>query len=69
MRGSPWPLAAMLAVFVLRYAVAVTLVFHREWSADPLFGASMTLVYGAISGLFAARALRILRTGSVPAAP
>ncbi len=64
LRGSPWPLVAMMAVFALRYAVAVTLVFHHDWAADPLFSGSMALLYGAISGLFAARALRILRTGS-----
>ena len=64
LRGSPWPLVAMLAVFALRYTIAVTLVFHRDWAGDPLFGTAMALVYGALSGLFAARALRILRSGS-----
>ena len=60
LRGSPWPMVAMLAVFALRYAVAVTLVFHREWAADPSFSLALSAVYGALSGLFAARALRIL---------
>lgn len=60
LRGSPWPMVAMLAVFALRYAVAVTLVFHREWAADPAFSLALAAVYGALSGLFAARALRIL---------
>ncbi len=64
LRGSPLPLLAMLAVFALRYAVAVTLVFHRDWAANPVFSDSVTLLYGALSGLFAARALRILRTGT-----
>jgi hypothetical protein len=65
--GSPWPMAAMLAVFMLRYAVAVTLVFHHDWAADPLFSAAVAGLYGALSGLFAARALRILRSDAAPA--
>jgi hypothetical protein len=60
--GSPWPLIAMLAVFMIRYAIAVTLAFHHDWARDPVFGFTAALVYGAISGLFAARALRILRS-------
>jgi len=61
--GSPWPLALMLATFVLRYAVAVTLVFHPDWRGDPVFAAEMALLYGAFSGIFAARAVRILTSG------
>ena len=66
LRGSPWPLIAMLAIFGLRYAVAVTLVFHRDWAADALFSGAIALLYGSLSGLFAARALRILRTSDAP---
>ena len=58
--GSVWPLVLMVSIFVLRYIVAVTLVFHREWATDPLFSLGMSLAYGALSGLFTARALRIL---------
>jgi len=61
--GSAWPLLLMLLIFCLRYAAAVTLVFHPGWAADPAFGGGLALVYGALSGLFAARAWRIL--GSV----
>jgi hypothetical protein len=61
--GSPWPLALMLAIFALRYAVAVSLVFHPEWRADPVFAAPMALLYGALSGMFTARAVRILTSG------
>jgi hypothetical protein len=61
--GSPWPLALMLAIFALRYAVAVSLVFHPEWRADPAFAAPMALLYGALSGMFTARAVRILTSG------
>jgi hypothetical protein len=64
--GSPWPLALMLTIFALRYAVAVSLVFHPEWRADPVFAAPMALLYGALSGMFAARAVRILTSGLGP---
>ena len=61
--GSPWPLVLMLATFVLRYAVAVTLVFHPDWRAEPAFAAEMALLYGVLAGLFTARAVRILTSG------
>ena len=62
LRASPWPLIAMLAMFMLRYAVAVTLVFHRDWSQHAGFSLPLALTYGTLSGLFAARAWRILRS-------
>jgi hypothetical protein len=58
--GSPWPLVLMLATFALRYAIAVTLVFHPDWRSDAGFDIAMALLYGALSGLFVARAARIL---------
>ena len=61
LEGSVAPLLLMLGIFALRYAVAVTLVFHHQWAADPLFGAALAATYGALSGLFAARAWRILQ--------
>jgi len=63
--GSPWPLALMWTIFALRYAVAVTLVFHPDWAADMTFSSGVSLAYGALSGLFAARAWRILQ--AIPA--
>jgi hypothetical protein len=62
--GSPWPLVLMLTVFALRYAVAVTLVLHPQWRTEPAFTAEMALLYGALSGLFTARAVRILTSRS-----
>ena len=66
LQGSPWPLVMMLGIFALRYTVAVTLVFHRDWAGNPLFSGAMALAYGALSGLFAARALRIVRSAAQP---
>lgn len=61
--GSPWPLILMLATFVLRYAVAVALVFHPDWRSDAGFVATMAMLYGVFSGLFTARAVQILTSG------
>ena len=60
LRGSVLPLALMLCVFAVRYVVTVTLVFHPEWRSDAGFASAASATYGALSGLFAARALRIL---------
>jgi hypothetical protein len=66
LEGSPWPLIAMLTVFAMRYGVAVTLVFHRSWAHEAGFSLAAALAYGALSGLFAARAVRILREDAPP---
>jgi hypothetical protein len=60
--GSAWPLVLMMAIFVMRYIGTVTLVFHPDWATDPQFSLGMTLAYGTLSGLFTARAIRILRS-------
>jgi uncharacterized integral membrane protein len=64
-RGSVLPLLLMLGVFAVRYVVAVTLVFHPGWRALWPFALAASAVYGLLSGLFAARALRLL--GATPA--
>ena len=58
--GSTLPLLLMLGVFVVRYFVTVTLVFHRDWAAESAFAEAVSVVYGGLSGLLAARALTIL---------
>jgi hypothetical protein len=65
--GSVLPLLLMLGVFAVRYVVAVTLAFHRDWAADAAFAGVVSAVYGALSGLLAARAMCIL--GSARRAP
>jgi len=61
-QGSLWPLAGMWSMFVVRYATTVTLVLHRDWAHGTVFSMLMPLVFGALSGMFLARSLRILRT-------
>ena len=62
--GSVWPLLTMWGVFGIRYVSTVTLMMHRELANDAVFSLAMPLVYGALSGVFLARSLRILRSGS-----
>ena len=55
--GSWLPLALMMTIFFLRYAVGVLLAMHPGLSADASFAAVVAVVYGLSSGGFAARAL------------
>jgi hypothetical protein len=61
-QGSLVPLMSMWLVFAVRYATKVTLVLHHDWAHGTVFSMVMPLVYGALSGMFLARSLRILRT-------
>jgi len=65
--GSPWPLLLMWTLFVLRYAVAVTLVFDPTLVHDGAMTIGLAMLYGALSGLFAARAWRVLQSARSPA--
>jgi len=62
LRGSVWPLLLMWTIFALRYAATVTLVLHPALLHDPTMGAGFSAVYGVLSGLFAARAWRVLQS-------
>ena len=66
--GSAWPLLLMWTIFALRYAAAVTLVFHPALIHGPLMGAGFAAAYGVLSGLFAARAWRVLQSARPAAA-
>jgi len=67
LRGSPWPLLLMWAIFGMRYALAVTLVFQPTLATQTAWALGAPLVYGALSGLFAARAWRVLQSARAPA--
>lgn len=60
--GSVWPLVMMWSVFAIRYVTTVTVLLHPAWAHDTNFSVAMPLVYGALSGFFLARALRVLRS-------
>ena len=59
--GGSWiPLAMLMAVFFMRYAVNVSIAIAPTLKADAGFGAMVALLYGLPAGLIAGRALRIL---------
>lgn len=66
LKGSPWPLLLMWAIFGLRYALAVKLVFQPGLAQQAGWAIGAPLVYGALSGLFAARAWRVLQSARTP---
>ena len=59
--GSWLPLALMMTIFFTRYAVAVLLAFNPSLRQADSFTGSVALVYGFLSGMFLARALRAWR--------
>jgi hypothetical protein len=59
-RGSWQPLLLTVGIFVIKYSAAVTLALHPQLAADPRFALPLAALYGAFSGIFAGRLLRIL---------
>ncbi len=59
--GSPLPLALMLSIFVLRYAVSAAISLDPALRAASAFAFVAGLGYGFFSGLFFARALHAAR--------
>ncbi len=67
--GSWMPLALMMAIYFTRYGVAVALA-RKSVPADlPVFIASVSFIYGFLSGLFFARALVMWRIAKERDAP
>ncbi len=59
--GSWAPLALMMAIFLIRYGVAVLLAMEPALKHDVAAMALVASVYGALSGVFVGRMLRLLR--------
>jgi Family of unknown function (DUF6622) len=57
--GSWIPLAIILAIFLSRYVVAVSLAMHPDLRQAVPFAIGTSLAYGLLGGIFPARALRI----------
>ncbi|MFN8526686.1 MAG: DUF6622 family protein [Chloroflexota bacterium] len=64
--GSALPLVLMLVIFGARYVVGATTAMAPAVSATLVFIASACSILGLCSGLFVARALRILRSRAAP---
>jgi len=58
--GSLVPLGLLMAIFWMRYGVAATLAVVPALATQPVFAAVCSALYGAATGLLAARALRVL---------
>lgn len=71
--GSWLPMALILAIFVLRYALGVMLAIDPELARDRSFALTIASLYGALAGAFMARAGRVWhlrgRPGQVAAMP
>lgn len=59
--GGSWlPMGLLLGVFTLRYVVAASLAMQLALAETTGFSLGASLLYGAVAGLFAGRAWRIL---------
>lgn len=57
--GSAVPLVLMMGIFLTKYVVGVSLAMHPELRQQAAFGLVIPVLYGAFSGVFAARAVRL----------
>ena len=66
--GGSWvTMVLLMAIFWLRYAVAVSLAMAPALRANTLFALAACALYGLASGVFGARAWQVLRTSPTPA--
>jgi hypothetical protein len=61
MPGSWQPMVLMMAIFAIRYAVGVVLGRSPALIHDPAAAAMVASVYGALSGVFLGRMVRMVR--------
>jgi uncharacterized membrane protein len=59
--GSWVPMALMMGIFLTKYIVGVSLVMHPELKANANFSLAIGTLYGVYSGIFAGRAVRLMR--------
>jgi len=59
--GTAVPLALMMGIFFTKYAVSVQIAMHPSLPNDRVFALCVGALYGAFSGIFAARGLRLWR--------
>lgn len=63
--GSAVPLALMMGIFLTKYSVGITLAMQPAQAHDVTFALTVSALYGAFSGVFAARAARLWRLALV----
>lgn len=59
--GSWVPLALMMVIFSVRYAVGASLAIAPRLAHDGAFVLAVAVVYGSLAGIFAGRGVRLLR--------
>ena len=59
--GTAVPLMLMMGIFLTKYVVGVSLALHPELRHQAAFALGVPVLYGAFSGIFAARAARLWR--------
>lgn len=67
--GSWLPLALMMGIFLLKYAVGVSLALQPAWAQGGAFPVAVGAAYGALSAVFLARARNILAQAPARAVP
>ncbi|RYF35753.1 MAG: hypothetical protein EOO25_22055 [Comamonadaceae bacterium] len=66
LQGSWVPLVLILGIFLTKYVVGVELAMQPQLARDGQFGVATGTLYGVFSGLFAGRAIRLLRLAMKP---
>ncbi|MDM0046486.1 hypothetical protein QTH91_18490 [Variovorax dokdonensis] len=59
MAGSAVPLVLMMGIFFTKYVVGVLMAMHPELTHQASFAVGISTLYGAFSGMFFGRALRL----------
>ncbi|WP_213959676.1 DUF6622 family protein [Variovorax sp. dw_954] len=59
LQGSAVPLVLMMGIFFTKYTVGVQLAMHPELAHNHNFALALGTLYGAFSGIFAGRAIRL----------
>ncbi len=59
--GSWVPMALIMGIFMTKYIVGVNLMLHPELKNHANFSLAISTLYGVFSGIFAGRAVRLMR--------
>lgn len=68
-RGSPWPLALMMAIFFTKYVTSITVAIHPLLRHDTWFTVAVCALFGIFNGYLLGRLARDLRAYQGFAAP
>ena len=66
--GSWIPMVLILGIFMTKYVVGVSVALHPDLKSHSNFSLAIVVLYGVFSGMFAGRALRLIRLALRPAA-